>query len=79
MAVVDPKLIKKYRDEMDFLNSITNIISGRSGFGSPVKAYNLLKQIKDGSACSFKIRTVKICLILDDDQRMHKDIDFKGL
>lgn len=73
----DPKSI--YINEMDFLNSITNMLSGKSGKYSPIKAFNLLKHIKDESSCKFKIKTVKICLILDNDVHMHKDIDFGGL
>ena len=72
----DPK--GSYNNEMDFLNGLTNLLIGRGG-SETIPAYGILSFIKNESACKFKIKTIKIALVLENDVHMHKDIDFEGL
>lgn len=67
-----------YLEEMNFLTGLSNILMGRGG-SETIPAYGLLSEIKNESSCIFKIKTVKICLVLENDVHMHKDIDFGEL
>lgn len=68
-----------YQNEMDILNSIVKMITWKEKEHPEMSAYGLLKYLKDYSPYKYKIKTVKICFVLDNDVHMHKDIDWEAL
>ena len=76
----DPKGM--YQDEMDLLNSLVKMITWnikKEPKHPPFSAYGMLNEAKHGSHCNFKIRTVKLCFVLNNGVHMHKDIDWRTL
>ena len=80
-----------YQNEMDALNSLAHVLKGDikekgwkleglwSAMDNLKKAKGILPLLKHRSSCNYKIKTVKICFVLDNDVHMHKDIDWEAL
>ena len=80
-----------YQNELDLLNSLVHILKGDmkeknwnleglwSAMDKLKKAKGILPYVKHGSSCTFKIKTVKICFILEDGMKVHKNIDWEAL
>lgn len=67
------------KNELDFLIGLVNLISGKKKGETSIDAFGLLNNVKRESTCYLKIKTIKICFILEDGTHMHKDIDWEDL
>lgn len=68
-----------YQNEIDILNSIVKMLTWKDRVHPICSAYGLLKYLKDNAPYKYKIKTVKIAFVLDNDVHMHKDIDWRAL
>jgi hypothetical protein len=73
----DPRTV--YTNELDLLNGFIKLITGEERGPLEASAFGILPKVKEHFQGDLKIKTVKICFILDNDVHMHKDIDWEDL
>ena len=71
--------IEKHLNEIDLLSSIVKMLTWKERVHPQMSAYGMFKYLKDNAPYKYKIKTVKICFILEDGTPMHKDIEWETL